>query len=92
MQVWGQFFDHVMLAAFVFQIVMLGLMGLKGGVAQSLLLLPLPFLWAAMWMASHDLFRRPMQMLSLRAATDMDKHDNAVSARLSQPRGRLLCA
>lgn len=90
LQVWAHVFDHVMCAGLVFQIVMLGLMGLKGGLLQSLLLLPLLCLWLYLWSSANDLFRRPLKQLSLHAAAEMDAQMPAVS--WSEPCGSALCA
>ena len=68
-----------MFSAFVFQLVMLGLVGLKGGLVESLLLLPLLFLWLFLWVTASDRFRRPLQDLSLQAASEMDRHRPPVS-------------
>lgn len=67
-----------MVAGLVFQVVMLGLISLKGGLLQSLLLLPLLFLWGTLWAATYDIFRRPLHLLSLRAASDIDRQSAPV--------------
>lgn len=58
---------------------MLGLVGLKGGLVESLLLLPLLFLWLFLWATAYDRFRRPLQDLSLQAASEMDRQRPPVS-------------
>ena len=78
-QLWQQVFDHVMFSAIVFQIIMFGLMTLKGGLVRSLLTLPLPFLFAMLWATSKDIISKPLRVLSQRAATDMDQVDQKVS-------------
>ncbi len=80
MQVWPQVFDHVIVAALAFQIVMAALLFLKGGFTFLILLLPLPFIYIAMWASFHDLFRRPLKLLSMRAAADIDKALGTVSS------------
>lgn len=72
-QVWPQVFDHVIVSTLAFQIVMAALLLLKGGVVFFVLLLPLPFMFIGLWASAHDLFRRPLRMLSFRAAADIDK-------------------
>lgn len=80
-QVWPHVYDHVTVSAVAFQVVMAGLLFVKGGIVFLICLLPLPFIYIAMWASSHDLFRRPLNLLSLRAASDVDR----ASRQVSQP-------
>lgn len=77
-QLWPQVFDHVMISALAFQLVMAGLLFVKGGVIFLVFVLPLPFIYIAIWASAHDLFRRPLNLLSLRGAADIDRVLNTV--------------
>ncbi len=75
MQVWRQVFEQIIVSLITFQLMMIGLMGLKGGLPQTLLTIPLPIitlLFRASWVPTFD---DRQQVLSLRAATDLDKRD-----------------
>lgn len=54
---------------------MLGLMLIKGALLQSLAILPLPLLSVIVWLSYSSMFGRSQRVLSLRAATDLDKRD-----------------
>jgi hypothetical protein len=49
LQVWAHVFNHVAAAIVAFQVVMIGLLGIKGALWPSLLLTPLPFLSVSLW-------------------------------------------
>jgi hypothetical protein len=87
MQMWARVSDQIFFSVLMFQLVMIGLMGIKGVLVQTLLLLPLPFLTVLKWVSSNSLFRRPQQILSLRAATDLDERDQVPTPPLSFSRG-----
>ena len=80
-QVWQEVSGQIYFSALTFQIIMLGLFLIKGGAIQTILTLPLPILTISLWRSSDVLFRPPQQRLSLEAAADLDRRDEA---RLSQ--------
>ena len=77
MQVWQEVSGQIYFSALTFQIIMLGLFLIKGGAIQTILTLPLPILTISLWRSSDVLFRPPQQRLSLEAAADLDRRDEA---------------
>ncbi len=64
------------------QVVMFGLLGLKSSgvrsaALQTVALLPLPLLTLAQWLSVGDLFAAPLRVLSLKAAAELDRRDQA---------------
>lgn len=64
------------------QVVMFGLLGLKSSgvrsaALQTVALLPLPLLTLAQWLSVGDLFAAPLKVLSLKAAAELDRRDQA---------------
>lgn len=72
---WRQVAEQVLLALFLFQLTMAGLMGSKGVLAQTILIVPLLFITLAAWIISHSVLTQPAKVISLRAATDLDRID-----------------
>ncbi|KAK9859822.1 hypothetical protein WJX84_005942 [Apatococcus fuscideae] len=73
----GKMWRQVLLALFLFQLTMAGLMGSKGVLAQTILIVPLLFITLAAWIISHSVLTQPAKVISLRAATDLDRIDQA---------------
>ena len=74
-QLWRQVAEQVLVALFLFQLTMAGLMGSKGVLAQTILIVPLLFITVGAWLISHSVLIQPARVISLRAATDLDRHD-----------------
>ena len=77
-QMWMQVAEQVLVALFLFQLTMAGLMGSKGVLAQTICVVPLLFITVAAWVVSHSLLTQPARVISLRAATDLDRLDQVV--------------
>ncbi|KAK9811621.1 hypothetical protein WJX72_007134 [[Myrmecia] bisecta] len=78
-KVWRQVFEQIIVSLIIFQLMMIGLMGLKGGLPQTLLTLPLllfTLLFRQSWVYTFD---EQQQVLSLRAAADLDRRDRTLS-------------
>ncbi|KAK9861196.1 hypothetical protein WJX84_002371 [Apatococcus fuscideae] len=76
-KMWRQVAEQVLAALFLFQLTMAGLMGSKGVLAQTILIVPLLFITVGAWLISHSVLTQPARVISLRAATDLDRHDQA---------------
>ena len=73
-QVWTMFFYQVIAALIIFQLSMLALLSLKQSVVPAILVIPLlPLTLLFMYFCSA-IFKRPFQVLSLRAAVDLDEY------------------
>ena len=68
------FFYQVIMALLLFQLCMLALLGLKIAVVPAILVVPLPFLTILFMFFCSAIFTRPFQVLSLRAAVDLDEY------------------
>lgn len=69
-----QVYEHVIVGLIFHHLMMLGVMGLKK-FPFTVLILPLPFLTIFFKIYVDRLFKRPLTMLSLRAARDLDELD-----------------
>ena len=68
------FFYQVIAALIIFQLSMLALLSLKQSVVPAILVIPLlPLTLLFMYFCSA-IFQRPFQVLSLRAAVDLDEY------------------
>lgn len=76
---WRKVFEQVAFALIAFQMIMVGLLLIKGALWQPLALLPLPFMSLFTWISYRTLFNRSQRVLSLRAATDLDRRDQVGS-------------
>ncbi|CAL5228475.1 g11617 [Coccomyxa viridis] len=75
-QLWPQVFGHVITALFVFQLFMVGILGVKQSYTSPVVV-PLLFITAIFAMVCRGIFTRPFQVMSLRGAVDLDKHEKA---------------
>lgn len=77
---------QIFFAVLTFQLVMVGLLLIKGAPVLALLAALLPVLTVSYWRAADVLFKMPQEVLSLEAAVDLDKRDqvikNAIAAFL----------
>ena len=74
-QVWRKVFEQISFSLITFQVVMVGLMLIKGAVWQPLAILPLPIVSVITMASFKSMFGRSQRVLSLRAATDLDHRD-----------------
>jgi Calcium-dependent channel, 7TM region, putative phosphate/Cytosolic domain of 10TM putative phosphate transporter len=70
--VWLQVFNQLITGLIIFQITMVGLLGIKKAPAPSLIILPLPFITLIFAYVAHATFSRPMSTLSLLTAARRD--------------------
>lgn len=68
------FFYQVIVALLLFQLCMIALLFLKLSVVPAILVIPLPFLTILFMVFCSAIFTRPFQVLSLRAAVDLDEY------------------
>ena len=78
LQVWRKAFEQVSFAVIAFQMVMVGLMVIKRALRQPLAILPLPIISVVAWVSFKSMFGRSQRVLSLRAATDLDRRDQVM--------------
>jgi hypothetical protein len=74
-QVWGEVTGQAYFGLLTFQLVMVGLLLIKGAPVLALLAALLVALTAALWRAADALFGPPQRALSLEAAADLDRRD-----------------
>ena len=89
MQLWPQVFGHVITALFVFQLFMVGILGVKQSYTSPVVV-PLLFITAIFAMVCRGIFTRPFQVMSLRGAVDLDKHEKVRRPRFVVNAFRLL--
>eukprot|EP00803_Ostreobium_quekettii_P011457 evm.model.scf_1059.5 EVM.evm.TU.scf_1059.5 scf_1059:28549-38537(-) len=75
-KMWVQVFDQVLLALLLMQAMIIGLLGIKK-FAFSLLVIPLPFITLSFKVIAGKVFTRPLSVLSLRGAADLDRSDKS---------------
>ena len=73
-QIWTMFFYQVVAALIIFQLSMLALLSLKQSVVPAILVIPLLPLTLLFMHFCSAIFKRPFQVLSLRAAVDLDEY------------------
>ncbi len=73
-QLWPQVFGHVITALFVFQLFMVGILGVKQSYTSPVVV-PLLFITVIFTIVCRGIFARPFQVMSLRGAVDLDKHE-----------------
>ena len=73
-QLWPQVFGHVITALVMFQLFMIGILAVKQSYTSSVVV-PLLFITAIFTMVCRSIFERPFQVMSLRGAVDLDKHE-----------------
>ncbi|KAK9852109.1 hypothetical protein WJX84_005426 [Apatococcus fuscideae] len=83
-KLWLQIFPQVLTGVLIFHIMMIGLLAIKESYA-TIILIPLPFIAIAFWLVCNRLFSRPLQILSLKGAADLDRKDE-VQQQLRQQR------
>ena len=85
-QLWPQVFGHVITALVMFQLFMIGILAVKQSYTSSVVV-PLLFITAIFTMVCRSIFERPFQVMSLRGAVDLDKHEEVrrLSCGDSQP-------
>ena len=76
-QIWTMFFYQVIAALIIFQLAMLALLGIKIAVVPAILVIPLLPLTLLFAFFCSGVFTRPFQVLSLRAAVDLDEYRQA---------------
>ena len=74
LQLWPQVFGHVITALFMFQLFMVGILAVKQSYTSSVVV-PLLFITAVFTLVCRGIFTRPFQVMSLRGAVDLDKHE-----------------
>ena len=77
-----QVFNQVTCGLFIMQMMMLGFLGVKK-FPWTPILLPLPFVTIAFQLTMNYLFDRPLSVLSLRAAHDLDVFDLSVQLEMT---------
>ena len=76
---WPRIFKQICTALFIFQLVMICLLALKKSVAGPIIIVPLPFLTFVFMGSVSSTFWRPMEALSLMAASELDKKESGVA-------------
>ncbi|KAK9806417.1 hypothetical protein WJX73_004348 [Symbiochloris irregularis] len=76
-QMWRQIFEQIIVGLLCFQVVMAALLGIKKSFS-AILLIPLIALTLVFRSACLNLFRRPLEVQSVRAAVDLDSYDRVV--------------
>ncbi|KAL0039508.1 hypothetical protein WJX77_000232 [Trebouxia sp. C0004] len=82
-KIWRQAFDQIIVAVLIWQLLMIGLIGLKKAPTQAGLLVPLPIITIVFRVIAGNLFMKPQSILSLRGAADLDKREQEAGARLA---------
>jgi len=77
-KLWVQVFDQILIALVIMQLMIIGLLGVKK-FPYALIVAPLPFITVFFWIASEKLFKRPLSVLSLRGASDIDRSDKTAA-------------
>jgi hypothetical protein len=72
----------VITALFTFQLFMIGILGAKGSYTSSVVV-PLLFITVIFARVCASIFEKPFQVMSLRNAVDLDRHDQV--SRSSNP-------
>lgn len=72
-----QVFNQVLAGLLIMHLMMIGLMGIKK-FACTPLLIPLPLITIAFKVSMDSQYKRPLSVSSLRAAHDLDMHDNRI--------------
>ncbi|KAK9845039.1 hypothetical protein WJX74_009951 [Apatococcus lobatus] len=75
-KLWLSIIPQVLSGVFIFHIMMLGLLGIKESYS-SIIVAPLPIIDLVFWLFCKRHFSRPMQMLSLDGAAQLDQKDEA---------------
>ena len=82
--VWLRVFNQLITGLIIFQITMIGLLGIKKAPVPSLLVLPLPFITLVFAFIAHSTFWRPMSTLSLLTAARRDALEAAEAEAIVQ--------
>ncbi|KAK9819826.1 hypothetical protein WJX72_002804 [[Myrmecia] bisecta] len=77
-KLWAQVFQHVITALVIFQIIMIGLLGIKKSGAAGICVV-LPILTVIFTIVNRKLFIQPQVILSMRGAADSDKRDASMA-------------
>ncbi|KAL6782290.1 hypothetical protein ACKKBG_A06245 [Auxenochlorella protothecoides x Auxenochlorella symbiontica] len=72
---WQSAFDQCIVGLVIFQLVMIGLLGIKKVIGPPIFIVPLPFLTLSLYFAAHARFWRPFEGLSLLSAGLLDKRE-----------------
>ncbi|KAK9864573.1 hypothetical protein WJX84_004373 [Apatococcus fuscideae] len=73
-KMWLIVFPQVIASILIFHIMMIGLLAIKESFS-AILIIPLPFITLAFWWICKGLFKKPLEILSLRGAADLDRKD-----------------
>ncbi|KAK9840790.1 hypothetical protein WJX81_004889 [Elliptochloris bilobata] len=73
-RIWTMFFYQVIVALIIFQLSMLALLFLKLSIVPAVLVIPLIPITLLFMLFCSAIFTRPFQVLSLRAAVDLDEY------------------
>lgn len=79
-KLWMQVFDQILAGLIIMQIMMIGLLGVKK-FPFAPVVIPLPFITILFKLASEKSFNRPLAVLSLRGAADLDRSDKMATER-----------
>ena len=90
-QIWTMFFYQVIVALLLFQLCMLALLFLKQSVVPAILVIPLLPLTILFMFFCSAIFTRPFQVLSLRAAVDLDEYRQVRKCQYRSPLPTRLC-
>eukprot|EP01025_Chloroclados_australasicus_P018159 TRINITY_DN1940_c0_g1_i1.p1 TRINITY_DN1940_c0_g1~~TRINITY_DN1940_c0_g1_i1.p1 ORF type:complete len:953 (-),score=103.81 TRINITY_DN1940_c0_g1_i1:1934-4792(-) len=82
-RMWPICFDQIFISLVIMQLTMLGLLGMKQ-FRYAPLLLPLILYNLVYYISMDRLYRRPLTVMSLRAATDIDAHDEEIDGPIDQ--------
>ncbi|GMH40978.1 hypothetical protein BSKO_08888 [Bryopsis sp. KO-2023] len=83
-KLWIEVFDHVLAGLFIMQLMMIGMMSLKK-FGYAPFMLPLPAFTIIFKVIMNANYKRPLSVLSLRAAHDLDLRDAEIEQQESVP-------
>ncbi|KAK9902019.1 hypothetical protein WJX75_001351 [Coccomyxa subellipsoidea] len=82
-QLWPAVYWQVITALFTFQLFMIGILGAKGSYTSSVVV-PLLFITVIFARVCASIFEKPFQVMSLRNAVDLDRHDQELSGLMTE--------
>ncbi|EIE18583.1 DUF221-domain-containing protein [Coccomyxa subellipsoidea C-169] len=82
-QLWPTVYWQVITALFTFQLFMVGILGAKGSYTSSVVV-PLLFFTVIFARVCAGIFEKPFQVMSLRNAVDLDRHDQELAGLMTE--------
>ncbi|CAL8466090.1 g5626 [Coccomyxa elongata] len=86
-ELWPAVYWQVIAALFTFQLFMIGILGAKGSYTSSVVV-PLLFITAIFARVCSGIFKRPFEVMSLRNAVDLDKHEQDLAGLVTEDERR----